>query len=440
MALSCSAGETGMRRKRSHARRFVTVFVFVLLFGLLPRLGAAQRVAMSGEYGGSFGRLVNFPLNPPRTVCDPTQSARCHPGQIDRGIERLTVDPLAEPSSGVGVPGAGVRIVDGGLAVGNRFTIPPGAFTQAAGHQFTPVVNDLAIVQLDTTFTYSMPAAVRAVDPAPATRVFQANGWTAPGNGQTGRVSANTTPISAATQGVHNITLRYKAGPNAFGGTMAALKSGTGRLYLVPPIIFSPPGGPLPMIGTNQLGQDPSEIPSTQFGAGWNYTRMFVQPPGTFLLGGGVAPPCTAATPPSPAGCGLVTNFSGIPLASIPEATGTRFMFAWTTGTVEVLFTGTQAGFPADQLLTAMGYDTFSSTSMGGAVRNVGLVAGSYTQRSSVSGTSNGHQVVGLDLRFTPEPHNAVVMIAGVGALVALASGRRKGRPRRFARGSRSRT
>jgi hypothetical protein len=86
-----------------------------------------------------------------------------------------------------------------------------------------------------------------------------------------------------------------------------------------------------------------------------------------------------------------------------------------------VLFAGTLGGFPADQLLTAMGYDSTSRTTAGGGVRNIGLVAGSFTLRNAPgSGSRNFHQVVGLDMQFTPEPKSTAALGVGLGLLVIL--------------------
>ncbi|MFK7897731.1 MAG: hypothetical protein AB8G23_17985 [Myxococcota bacterium] len=404
-----------------------------LLLGVVlsnPLEVRAQSVAMSGEYGASVGRLSHSPVNPPRTACTQMQNARCHYGERARPtVSMTTVDPLAAASGGVGVPGAGVRVIEGGLSVGDTVTVPPGAFRQAAGHQFTPILNHNLFVQLDTTFVFSMPAASRALNPPAATRVLQSNGWNAAGNGQTGRVAANTTPISTATQNVEKVTVRYQAGPNAFGGTMAAMQDGEGRHYYSGPLVSGTGGGAAstrPWIGTSPLGDGIPNNPSTRFGAGWDYTRMSVLPGAVVRNEGGLAPPCTAATPPAPAGCGLVTDATGFVIRSSPAKSITRHVFAWTTGTVEVLLGGTVGGFPSRQLLTAMGYDTTSMTLSGGTLRNIGLVAGAFTRRSFVgySFGLNNHEIVGLDMQFSPEPRATAALLIGVGALLVLGARR----------------
>ncbi|MFK7897730.1 MAG: hypothetical protein AB8G23_17980 [Myxococcota bacterium] len=411
----------------------------LLTFGIAlssPLEAGAQSVAMSGAYGESNGRVVKLPLNPPRTACTQMQNARCHYGeQVVYSVPfrpPTEVDPLAGPSGGVGVSGAGVRIIDGGLAVGSNFTVPPDAFRQDAGHQFTPIVGRGLLLQLETTLSFTMPAASRALNPPSGTRVFQPDAWDAPGNGQTGRGAGTTTPISLGTQTTHNVTVRYKAGPNAFGGTMAALQDGEGRLYVK---VATPLGSngtnnaTRPWVGALSLGDGIPDNAMTDFGAGWGYTRMNIRGGGLIKNLVGLAPPCTAATPPAPAGCGLVTNFSGFTLATVPTSETTKHLFAWTTGTVEVLLAETIGGFPADQLLTAMGYDTTSMTLSGGTVRNLGMVAGSFTRRVNQGAARNSQQIAGLDLRFTPEPGATVALLVG-GAALAWVGGRRE-TPRR---------
>lgn len=391
----------------------------VALSFLFSTAGVAQaQVAMSGEYGESSGRIVNIPLNPPRAICSNVQDARCHQGQIDRGFGAPEVDALSEPSSGVSVNG-GV-IMDGGLAVGDTFTIPPLVFQQdpnVSGANFTPVINNVAIVQLNTTLTAAMPATARETNPQSGTRIFRANAWSQPGNGMTGRVAASTTPISINTQTTHAITMTYSAGPNAFGGTMANLLDGDGVLFLTGVAIGSPMNpATSPWIGTNMLSDGIAGNLQTRNGAGWGYTRMGAQSAGVIRNQGGISPPCTQENPPAPAGCGLVTDFTGTTIAPIPGATSTKFMYAYTTGTVSVLFTGTQGGFPADQLLTGMGYDTTS-----GGVRNIGMVAGSFTLRNSAAGAASGHQMIGVNMTFTPEPTATAALIGGIGLLGFLA-------------------
>ncbi|MGY8736680.1 MAG: PEP-CTERM sorting domain-containing protein, partial [bacterium] len=78
---------------------------------------------------------------------------------------------------------------------------------------------------------------------------------------------------------------------------------------------------------------------------------------------------------------------------------------------------------------TGMGYDSIAATptAMGGAQRNVGLVAGSYSKRTSQGGQSleMNTQIAGVDLRFTPEPGASIALLSGLGLLGALGVRRR---------------
>ena len=150
---------------------------------------------------------------------------------------------------------------------------------------------------------------------------------------------------------------------------------------------------------------------------------MSVRAPGIIRNRGGISSPCTQENPPGPAGCGLVTEVGDETVVVIPGTTFTKFMYAYTTGTVSVRMTSTPGDAFFDQFLTAMGYDTVSGTGTS-AVRNVGLVAGSFTLRNSAAGRRSGHQIIGLNLQFSPEPGSTAALLAGMGMLAMLA-GRR---------------
>ncbi|MCR9093584.1 MAG: PEP-CTERM sorting domain-containing protein [bacterium] len=394
--------------------------ILTMALGLSAFTATAQTVAMSGQYHQSSGRTVNLPINP-LTPCDPSQSARCHGAGVNGGTPAYV-----EPSSGVPVAG-GHRIIPGGLGVGDAFTVPTDAFTQPGVRSSTPILNNVAILQLDTTFSYAGPASGRARTPAPLTRVMSAMNWTKPGAGQAGRLAANTTPLDPATQTEFFVGLSFDAGPNEFGGTMAMLLAGSGRVYLNGVILGSAAGATStrPWVGTNPVGGSPTF--RTRDGAGWGYTTMGGQPPGVIINNAGFAAPCTQEFPPGPAGCGLVTDFTGTTIGTIPAATSTRWLYPWTTGTVEVVRTGTVGGNPFNQTLTGMGYDTTSMTTGGGTVRNIGLVTGGYYRRTSASGVDNLFTVTGMDLQFVPEPGALASLVFGVGCLGALTHRRRNG-------------
>ena len=63
---------------------------------------------------------------------------------------------------------------------------------------------------------------------------------------------------------------------------------------------------------------------------------------------------------------------------------------------------------------------------MGGVQRNVGLVAGSYTRRlDGVPTLQLNTQLLGVNLKFTPEPGATVALVAGMGLLGLMATRRR---------------
>jgi hypothetical protein len=76
-----------------------------------------------------------------------------------------------------------------------------------------------------------------------------------------------------------------------------------------------------------------------------------------------------------------------------------------------------------------MGYDTVGISPLGGVVRNVGLVAGSYAIRTEATASGSPirieTQILGLNLKFIPEPRATAVLASGLGLLGLLAERRR---------------
>jgi hypothetical protein len=471
----------------------------------------AQTVGMYGEYHESNGPIVNIPQNPPIVPCIPppllvappphptaggymtfqhldlrptgVNDARCHAREVH--INFTTMQPAVFNQPRIGNRGA--RIVSGGVNVGDPFTIPPFAFEQNLGLQ-VGIVLQSGVRQLDTQFLAAMPGIDRIgpnpgplpagsytvktpaqrLPPPALTRRFSAGNWNAPGNGQdngkpggafAARAAADTTHFNTASAGNERVEVRYRSGPNAFGGTMALLLDGSGRFYVRGPASVMTFGlGPL--VGTQPLGDDDPGFRIRNAG-GWDLTAPGVQKAGRlkgFYVGYNpanaftpmgdprVAPNCTHPTQPLPAGCneingfdtfmaGTLTTMLGLPaggtLNFLPKATSVRHMFALTTGTVSIVRVASRPiqGGHYSNTLTGMGYDTVGISPLGGVVRNVGLVAGSYAIRTEATASGSPirieTQILGLNLKFIPEPRATAVLASGLGLLGLLAERRR---------------
>lgn len=326
------------------------------------------------------------------------------------------------------------------------------------------------------------PPAARAPIPA-LTRMFSQMNWAKTvnqGGGQNNGANATTmtynTPFSArpAANTTHlntglaneKIKVRYVAGPRQFGGTMALLLDGGGMLWQAGPSIsfrasftnLMRPGAATQPVGDNIVGF------RVRNADGWNVVHTGLQRPGkrkaffgnfnaanlvTAMGAPRIAQPCvTQGPPPSPDGCNQVNGWNtfmvgtatqmqfgakllglGGTVANQPTATSDKHAFPLTTGTVSIvraaLRTAFQGGLQTGTV-TGMGYDTVGVSAMGGPQRNVGLVAGSYSVRTDiVSGTLINSQLLGVDLKFTPEPASSAALASGLGLLAALAFRRR---------------
>ena len=420
--------------------RFIGSIVLSLA---MTTAASAQFVSMTGEYTESNGFVVNIPNNQPLVTCGaggnanatPTNDARCH------GVRRTIYDPALGPlnffTPANGVPDRlTAKTIMGGANVGDSFTVPTGFFGQdrisTGGLAVSiggPVINN-AVIWISSAFTARMPAAARLNSPPASTRVMNAQGTGAIA-GQAGRpTGAPGTIVNVMDNTGSNDTgtLTYTEGPNKFGGTMAVLLDGEANLYIKTAAFNAPfPSAYTPVLALQHVG-NPTVTLMERNGVGWNYPIAGGQVPGTVFGPTGTAiVPCNAVLPASPVGCNQPLNIP--PVAGIldvgnflPAATSTKYAFPWTTGTIVAVaraVRGAQGTFT--ETLTGMGYDTTAATP---GVRNVGLVAGSYTNRTAGTGVQLASQIVGINIRLTPEPASAVALFAGVG-LLGFAAARR---------------
>jgi hypothetical protein len=485
--------------------RFFKIVALAATLGTAATSAQSAPVAMFGQYHESNGLIVNIPQNPPAVPCTlppllvappshttPMGSVQQHVALRASGPNdalchlrdqwlNLTI-PLGGATTAMGNkglrivkpqrPNSGGIVADGGLNVGDAFTVPPFAFYQKRGSQIG-VVPESVTRQLDTTFTAVMPGINRqGPDPGPLpagsytiktpgqmaaipalTRRFSQMNWNNAGNGQNNdqpggalvqRAAANTTFNFTTVGNNERVRVRYKAGPREFGGTMALLLDGKGKLWLGGPQLSGAfPTFLLPVAGTQPVGDgDPGF--RVRNGKGWNATAPGFQAPGKIKAYRGnnitpmglprVAPDCDfSVEPPTPAGCQLFHGFDtymttmggGGTVKILNKATSFKHQFAFTTGTASIVATASRRGARNTITLTGMGYDTVGVSAMGGVQRNVGLVAGSFSDRISDVSREINPQMLGVSIRMTPEPASTAALISGLGVLAALAYRRR---------------
>ena len=204
------------------------------------------------------------------------------------------------------------------------------------------------------------------------TRLMQPNAWSGPGQPSRAQASFSFYRTYAGPIGTTRL-VRYQAGPNAFGGTMAMFLSGQGRT-------FEQRAWPLnASVLEIPVGDDqPRTLP---VGRGYSTSEMRTATNARLFAGFTQAPDCTAWFPPAPVGCELFGSLMS-ELTPPSPFVGEVIGFPWTTGHVSVHKAGlTALGIPFTTTLTARGSDQLV-----GGVRTIQLVAGgvSYRERPGV--------------------------------------------------------
>jgi hypothetical protein len=459
--LGARAEEVEMEIRRLAVRG---AMAFILLLGLAGATSAQVNRPFTGQWFQNRGPLVDIPINGGPVPCNGFA-----PGAVRSGcIGNL------RPVSG-GVPNtASAYVIDNGGSPAS-FTVPPFVFKQNAGTQSVPVQGVPTVVRLTTTLSLNAPGTTSPNGLPPGSRKFLKNAPTqdpgqalraaanfnwcpgAPGNptcpasitlfgttvggfpnGQCFRPGVNCIPLTPGgytTGGSVPIRakppnysyagasfpalVRYKAGPNAFGGTMALLLSGPG--------VVTVKGGPLGTYGGVSLAAR-QPFGGTGFeaqGRGYSATDTDLLSSNPIYLGFNIPTPCTGMLgSPLMAGgmtvttCDVITG-TGPVVGAIPATTNLNVGFPWTTGTVYALVTGTVAGSPATTLLTAMGTDNRNALGSG----YITLVAGGVANRAL-----SGQQFSNLDVVtfHLPEPGATLLLGAGLAMLGVLYQVRRR--------------
>lgn len=408
-----------------------------LLFGILCIsslvLGVqaqAKTFSMSGQWFGNRGPLIDIPINGGPQLCVG--------GSIKSGCVAFF-----KPRTG-GVPGSQATISAMGVNPA-AFTIAPGAFAQAQGLQFTPVGIVPTVVQLATDFHAVGPAsAAQAAAAVPTFAIaqpaaFQSNAHNNdPGQtgGATPRAAANfawcpgvggpACPSGLAATGAANIQgiVSYSAGGNVFGGTMGMMLKGTGAVSaiitsvtvptggagttMIPGLAHLPIGTMTPTLASFMNPQAPgvsyAHFNTVMLGSAQVYLGFMTSPGG--LL--------TSTGPP------LTTGGPAMSPAVVPGDTITNWGMPWTTGTVTVMKTETNAGAMLTQTLSGMGTDERTGAGKGSIV----MVAGGLSHRVFQGLETPALEIVVLNFSDgTPTPSMGSVGLAAVATLMALTAG-----------------
>ena len=387
------------------------VRVAVLAVLMLPvAASAAHKFSLlTGVWGANRGPIVDIPAFGDAACTGLTW------GTQQTGLPAPTTTMLPLSMTGQvafprGCVPASATSVDASGSSPAQFTVPPNAFSQPApgGTGNNLIGFDPTVVQLNTNISFMFPATTpispggTMAGPLAPWRVFKQDAHQT----QTGRAGPDfvwcpgNPACTVINQGgaTQPIIIKYKAKPNAFGGTMAMILNGGGSTSV---IVGTTAGLPI--------------IAHLTFGGAGTMSQH---------LGRGYAAYDTVMLGSAPAHVGYMTNGTritmtgtyGMSVFTIPGDTNANWGFPHTTGTVLVRNTGPGPfGTPSNETFTAMGTD--SRTRFGAG--NITLVSGGASNR-----VQSGQDFSSLDivqLTFAPEPAALLQLasaLVGLGGLV----------------------
>lgn len=461
----------------------ISVLLAALACLLMSAAAQAITYSMSGEWVANRGGFIDIPINgglgpctspPGNGTCPNISTAELTTTMATPTMVTIKPFVAVRPLNG-GIPGAGTVPGTGAGGPGAAFTIPVGRFTQNFGLQHAAVPVNATVQQLDTGFDVIAPVASRinanrigcnvaagvtpnmtvctksAATPGPApdgfTRKFGASAWM----NQAGRVGKNfalTKPIGSVFGHV-----TYTGGAHGFGGTMADLLStlpgvgipgATWAVGVIPGLANAVARIPVSGMGTQHVGRGMSDLHvNVRTGAAGFCI-------GNPALGQGVAigcpvpigvnPDCNRTgggvliLPATPMSCELFTT--GVPNTGLqaqfpfPGSTTFNYGFPWTTGTVVISETGTGMGNPQTQIMSAMGSDVATHSTVAGdvvRVRTINLVAGGVSRRFPALDVTEAIDGVKMTMTVNLPEVGSTAMMAGALALIAgLAAIRRR--------------
>jgi len=284
-----------------------------ILIGLALAAASAQAqrtLTMSGQWFQNRGPLVDIPLNGGPVGCAGGPQTGCvgNLRPLDGGIP-ATSEPVA-------VTGTGPAAFS--IANSAAFARPGGS----ANRQTVPVNGIPTVIQLASQFSAAGPG-LTSMAGGPAT--FQSNAWSQD-PGQAARLGPNftwcppggacATPTYGNPLGAYNAQIRYTAGTNGFGGTMAMMLRDTA-------VVSINLGGSPPQVLHQLVGGTNNTVFAPQMGgAGYAAARTLVLAPGPIHASYQIGTPCTTGIgqEPMPPGCGVITA-QGSQVGTQPSST-----------------------------------------------------------------------------------------------------------------------